>query len=76
MVKQVNRCSELPLPVFTFPFAEKEYFLREFKDLLLLKEDLKEVLLKPMIGRPMRIHLKEDAVPFAIHTPREISFAF
>ena len=24
----------------------------------------------------MRIHLKEDAVPFAIHTPRPIPFAF
>ncbi|XP_037803611.1 uncharacterized protein LOC119598042 [Penaeus monodon] len=29
-----------------------------------------------MSGPPMRIHLKEDAQPFAIHTPRLIPLAF
>ena len=29
-----------------------------------------------MTGGPMRIHLKEGAVPFAVHTPRQIPFAF
>ncbi|XP_068213279.1 uncharacterized protein [Palaemon carinicauda] len=29
-----------------------------------------------MAGPPMRIHLRDGAVPFAIHTPRQIPFAF
>jgi len=43
---------------------------------LLIKQDLKAAPLQPTIGGPMRIHLKEGAVPFAIHTPRPIPFAF
>ena len=46
MVKHVNWCSELPLPVLTSPSAAKEYFLREFKDVLVFKEDFKEAPLK------------------------------
>ena len=46
MVKHVNRCSELTLAVLTSPSAAKEYFLREFKDVLLSKEDFKEGPLK------------------------------
>ena len=76
LVKHVNRCGEQPLPVFTSPSASKEYFFGEFRDILLSNEDLKEAPLKPMVGRPMRIHLKEDAVPIAIHTSRQIPFAF
>lgn len=51
-------------------------FMKEFKDVLVSKEELKSAPLKPMVGPPMRIHLKEDATPFAIHTPRSIPFAF
>ena len=40
------------------------------------KGDLKTGQLKPMTGSPMRIHLKEDAQPFSIHTPRLIPLAF
>ncbi|XP_068230979.1 uncharacterized protein [Palaemon carinicauda] len=75
-VKHVNRCKELPISATTSPSAAKEYFLREFKDVLVSKEDLKTAPLKPMAGPPMRIYLKEGAVPFAIHTPRQIPFAF
>lgn len=32
--------------------------------------------LKPMTGPPMRIHLKDDAKPFAIYTPRLIPLAY
>ena len=31
--------------------------------------------LKPIIGEPMKIHLREDAVPFAIAVAWQISFA-
>lgn len=44
--------------------------------MLVSKEDLKGAPLRPMAGPPMKIHLKEDAVPFAIHTPRQIPYAF
>lgn len=75
-VQHVNRCTEAPLPTLTSPAAAKEYFLREFPDVLVSKADLQKAPLKSMAGQPMRIHLKEDAVPFAIHTPRQIPFAF
>ncbi|XP_045105438.1 uncharacterized protein LOC123500957, partial [Portunus trituberculatus] len=32
--------------------------------------------LKPMSGPPMRIHLRDDAQPFAVHTPRLIPLAY
>ncbi|XP_068229364.1 uncharacterized protein [Palaemon carinicauda] len=75
-IKHVNRCKELPISATTSPSAAKEYFLREFKDVLVSKEDLKTAPLKPMAGPSIRIHLKDGAVPFAIHTPRHIPFAF
>ncbi|XP_068227654.1 uncharacterized protein [Palaemon carinicauda] len=75
-VKHVNRCKELPISATTSPSAAKEYFLREFKDVLVSKEDLRTAPLKPMAGPLMRIYLKDGAVPFAIHTPRQIPFAF
>ncbi|XP_066953187.1 uncharacterized protein [Macrobrachium rosenbergii] len=40
-VKHVNRCKELPISATTSPSAAKEYFLREFADVLISKEDLK-----------------------------------
>ncbi|XP_050705813.1 uncharacterized protein LOC126991118 [Eriocheir sinensis] len=70
-VKHVNRCSELPLPATTSPSAAKDYFHRELQDVLLSKENL-----KPMVAQPMKIHLKEGAVPLAIYTQRQIPFAF
>ena len=75
-VKHVNRCKKLPLPSTTSPAEAKDFFLREFKDVLVSKEDLRADPLKPMKGPPMKIHLKDGAVPFAIHTPRQIPFAF
>ena len=75
-VTHVNRCLELPISAAISPSAAKDYFLREFKDVLVSKAELKSAPLKPMVGPPMRIHLKDGAVPFAIHTPRQIPFAF
>ncbi|XP_064081885.1 uncharacterized protein K02A2.6-like [Macrobrachium nipponense] len=69
-VRHVNRCKKLPISATTSPSAAKEYFLQEFS------EDLKSVPLKPMVGSPMRIHLKDGAVPSALHTPRQIPLTF
>ncbi|KAK7084603.1 hypothetical protein SK128_010578 [Halocaridina rubra] len=38
-------------------------------------EDLNMAPLKPMVGQPIRIHLKDDAITFTIHTPRPTPFA-
>lgn len=43
--------------------------LREFKDVLVTKEDLRTMPLRMMVGPPMKIHLRDDAKPFAIHNP-------
>ncbi|XP_068238582.1 uncharacterized protein [Palaemon carinicauda] len=75
-VVHVNRCKELPLHANSTPAEAREYFLRTFPDVLVSKEDLKAAPLRSMAGPPMKIHLKEDAVPFAIHTPRQIPYAF
>ena len=75
-VKHVNRCKELPFIPSTSPAEAKQFFLHTCKDVLVSKEDLRTVPLKPMSGPPMRIHLKDNAVPFAIHTPRQIPIAF
>ena len=44
--------------------------------MLVRKEDLRDAPLKPMAGPPMRIHLDDDAQPFAIYTPRLIPLAY
>lgn len=75
-VQHVNRCAELPLSATKSPASAKAYFLQEFPDVLVSKEDLEHAPLKTMTGPPMRIHLKEGAVPFAVHTPRRIPLAF
>lgn len=75
-VKHVNRFKVLLLTATTSSSAAKEHFLQEFKEVLVSKEELKLTPLKPMTGPPTRIHLKEDAIPFAIHMPCQISFAF
>ncbi|XP_068222164.1 uncharacterized protein [Palaemon carinicauda] len=59
-IKHVNRCKDLPLSAATSPTEAREFFLREFKDVLVTKEDLKTTPLQPMTGPPMRIHLKDD----------------
>ena len=46
-----------------------------------MRETFKDVFdvskeLKPMKGKPLKILLKEDAVPFAITTARKIPFAW
>ena len=75
-VKHVNRCKELSFIPSTSPVEAKHFFLQTFKDVLVSKEDLRMTSLKPMADPPMRIHLKDNAVSFAIHTPRQIPFAF
>ena len=75
-VTHVNRCAELTLPTLTSPSAARDFFLWEFSDVLVSKKDLQTAPLKKMVGRPMRIYLKDNATPFAIHTPRPIPYAF
>lgn len=66
----------LPLHVNTSPAAARQYFLREYADVLVRKDDLQKAPLQPMSGPPMRIHLREDAKPFAVHTPRLVPRAY
>lgn len=40
------------------------------KCLILSKEDMRASL-KSMVAQFMKVHLKEDVVPFAIHPPRQ-----
>lgn len=66
----------LPFNSNTTPEQAKSYFLEEYADVLVKKEDLQTMPLRPMVGPPMRIHLRDDAQPFAIHTPRQIPLAY
>ncbi|MPC72589.1 Retrovirus-related Pol polyprotein [Portunus trituberculatus] len=66
----------LPFDNTTSPAQAKEFFLREYSDVLMTKEDLQSSPLYPMKGPPMQIHLREDARPFAIYTPWQIPLAF
>jgi len=75
-VKHVKKCMELPFSSTTSPSEAKAHFMKEFNDVLVDKAALLSTPLKPMVGSPMRIHLKDGAVPFAIHTPRQIPLAF
>ena len=60
----------------TSPEAARKHFLCKYADVLVRKESLKSQPLKTMSGPPMRIHLRENATPFAIYTPRVIPLAF
>lgn len=62
-VKHINRFKVSLLTAAASPSTGKEYF------------ELKSCLFKPITVPPMTIHLKEDATPFAIHTPHHIPFA-
>ena len=73
-VTYARACSTQPLPPIKSAEEANAYFLKAFADVLVSKEDLRSSPLRPMEGPPMRIHLKEDAVPFAIHNPRPIAF--
>lgn len=66
----------LPFTTTTTPAEARTYFLKEYADVLVRKEDLQTTPLQPMQGPPMRIHLREDAQPFAIHTARQIPLAY
>lgn len=70
------RTSPPPFTAATTPAEARRYFLQEFADVLVRKEDLLTSPLRPMTGPPMRIHLREDAQPFAVHTPRQIPLAY
>lgn len=75
-VKYVNSCKELPFFSTMSPSTGRDYFLKEFKDVLIDKAALGSTLPKPMVGPPMRIHLKDSATPFVNHTPHQIFLAF
>ncbi|MCG8433768.1 MAG: hypothetical protein MJA83_07035, partial [Gammaproteobacteria bacterium] len=49
--------------------AIRKNLLKEYVDVF------DETALKPMKGDPVRVELKEGAVPFAVHTPRPIPLA-
>ena len=66
----------LPLLSSTSPEEAMQYFLTEYADVLRTKDNVQDAPLKPMTGPPMRIHLRDDAQPFAVHTPRLIPFAY
>ncbi|KAK7040241.1 hypothetical protein SK128_022201, partial [Halocaridina rubra] len=44
-------------------------------DVLVSKADLQAAPFKKMVGCPMKIHLKDDTIPFVIHVPWPITFA-
>ena len=73
-VTYARSCTTRPLPPLTSAADAKAFFLEAFADVLVAKEDLRAAPLRPMEGPPMKIHLKEDAVPFAIHNPRPVAF--
>jgi len=75
-VPALAKSSALPFSNKTSPTAAREYFLKKYSDVLVRKADIQAAPLKMMSGPPMRIHLKDDAQPFAIHTPRLIPLAF
>ncbi|MPC57875.1 hypothetical protein E2C01_051865 [Portunus trituberculatus] len=60
----------------TTPAQAKEFFLLEYSDILMTKEDLQSSPLHPMKGPLMWIHLREDTQPFAFYTPWQILPAF
>ena len=67
-----------PLP-FTADMSHTQaraYFLKEYRDVLVSKADLRDAPLRPMTGPPMKIHLRKDANPFVIHSARQIPLAF
>ena len=64
------------LPVDSSPAVAKAWFLRRFHDVLISKSQFLEgVHLPTMSGPPMRIHLRQDACPFSISTPRQVPLA-
>ena len=64
------------LPIDSTPAVAKAWFLKHFSDVLTSKSQFMEgTHLPPMKGPPMRIHLRQDARPFAISTPRQVSLA-
>lgn len=65
-----------PFTTSTTPAQARDYFLRTYKDVLVRKEDLPSTLLRPIQGPKMKIHLKENVQPFAVHTPRQIPLAY
>lgn len=55
----------------------KSELLQEFSDVLVRKEDLKNgSILNNMSGSPMKIYLREKSQPFAIHTARQVPYAW
>ena len=59
------------------PAEAKAFFLKEFSDVFKSSKDFQDgQLFKPMRSKPMKIHLKPDAKPFAIHAPRAIPIAW
>ena len=63
-------------PASLSPTDAREFFVREFPEVLRSHEDFDEgEIFPPMKDATMKINLKPDATPFAIHTPRNIPYA-
>ena len=50
----------------------REQLLQEYADVF---DQAAPEILKPMEGPPMRIHLRDDAVPYALTSPRPVAFS-
>ena len=66
-----------PPPKSLEPDALHTYISKTWNDVLRKKEDLKSGdSLKKMSGPPMKIHIKDNAQPYAIHTARRIPVGY
>ena len=75
--KVLHATKPQPPPATATPEEAKQYFLKEYSDVLMTKAQFFQgAQLKPMKGPPMRIHLQENAKPFAIYTPRQLNRAY
>ena len=55
------------------PNEARDFFIKEFPTVLISKKEFEEGKQLPVMkGEPMQIHLKENAKPFARHTPNSI----
>lgn len=70
-------CKPRLTPATGSPNEARKYFMKEFPDLLVTKDDFHNGTLLRMMGGPaMRIYLKDDVKPYAVCTPRLIPLAW
>lgn len=74
--RQPVNSSSFPLKASTSRSTAEQYFRKQYAVTLRKKGDLQQGPLQMMDCPPMKIHLRENAQPFAVHTPRVIPLAF